>query len=71
MVEEDHKTGGYGAQIISWAAEELFYTLDAAPLRIAGKDVPVPYNRTLELASIPTADSIAKEIIVWGEKNGL
>ena len=71
MVEEDHKTGGYGAQIISWAAEELFYALDAAPLRIAGEDVPIPYNRTLELASIPTVASITKEIIIWGEKNGL
>jgi len=71
VVEEDHKTGGYGAQIVSWAAEKLFYSLDAAPLRLAGEDVPIPYNRTLELASIPTPDSIAADIIKWGEKNGL
>ena len=69
MVEEDHKTGGYGAQIVSWAAEALFYALDAPPLRIAGKDVPIPYNRTLELASIPTPDSIAEAIIAWGRSN--
>jgi len=71
VVEEDHKTGGYGAQIVSWAAEEVFYALDAPPLRIAGVDTPIPYNRTLELASIPTPDSIARDIIAWGEKNGL
>ncbi len=71
VVEEDHKTGGYGAQIVSWAAEKLFYSLDAPPLRIAGGDTPIPYNRTLELASIPTPDSIAREIITWGQKNGL
>jgi len=71
VVEEDHKTGGYGAQIVSWAAEEMFYTLDAPPLRIAGEDVPIPYNRKLELASIPTPDSIAQKIIEWGQKNGL
>ncbi len=71
MVEEDHKTGGYGAQIVSWAAENLFYSLDAPPLRIAGADVPIPYNRQLELSSIPTPDSIAKEIIKWGRQNGL
>ncbi len=69
MVEEEHKTGGYGAQIVSWAAEEMFYTLDAAPLRIAGADVPIPYNRTLELLSIPTPDSIAEQIIDWGRRN--
>jgi len=69
MVEEDHKTGGYGAQIVAWAAEEMFYALDAPPLRLAGADTPVPYNRTLELASIPTPDSIAADIIAWGKKN--
>jgi len=69
MVEEDHKMGGYGAQIVSWAVEELFYALDAPPLRLAGEDVPIPYNRRLELASIPTPDSIARDIIEWGRKN--
>ncbi len=71
MVEEDHKTGGYGAQIVSWASEHCFYELDAPPLRIAGLDTPIPYNRTLELASIPTPDSIAQQIIQWGKQNGL
>jgi pyruvate dehydrogenase E1 component beta subunit len=71
MVEEDHKTGGYGSQIVAWAAEDLFYELDAPLLRLAGADIPVPYNRTLELASIPTAKSIASDIIEWGRKNDL
>ena len=71
IVEEDHKTGGYGAQIAAQIAEELFYSLDAPILRIAGEDVPIPYNRTLELASIPTPDKIATKVIEWGRKNGL
>ena len=71
VVEEDHKMGGYGAQIVSFVAEELFFSLDAPPLRIAGEDVPIPYNRTLELASIPTPKSIAKKVVDWGRKNGL
>lgn len=71
VVEEGHKTGSYGAQIIALASEEIFYALDAPPLRIAGEDVPIPYNRALELASIPTPDSIAEDIITWGQKNGL
>ncbi len=71
VVEEDHKMGGYGAQIVSFVTEKLFYQLDAPPLRIAGADVPIPYNRRLELASIPTPASIAKDIIEWGEVNGL
>ena len=71
VVEEDHKMGGYGAQIVSFVAEDLFFSLDAPPLRIAGEDVPIPYNRTLELASIPTPKSIAKKVVDWGRKNGL
>lgn len=69
MVEEDHKTGGFGTQVTSWAAEEMFYALDAPPLRLAGEDVPIPYNRTLELLSIPTPKTIAQQIIAWGKKN--
>ncbi len=71
IVEEDHKTGGYGAEVIARISEELFYELDAPPLRIAGQDVPIPYNRTLELASIPTPKKIAQKIIQWGRENGL
>ncbi len=71
LVEEDHKTGGYGAEVIARISEELFYSLDAPPLRIAGEDVPIPYNRRLELASIPTPDTIAQKIIQWGHSNGL
>ncbi len=71
MVEEEHKTAGYGAEVVARISEELFYSLDAPPLRIAGEDVPIPYNRTLELASIPTPEKIAQKIIQWGRKNGL
>jgi len=71
VVEEDHKTGGFGSQIVSWTAEELFFALDAPPLRIAGEDVPIPYNRTLELASIPTPTSIKEKIIEWGKNNDI
>jgi len=71
MVEEDHKTGGFGSQVISYVSEELFFYLDAPPLRIAGEDVPIPYNRNLELASIPTPDKIAAKLIAWGRENGL
>ena len=71
IVEEDHKTGGFGAQIASKIAEEVFYELDAPILRIAGEDVPIPYNRKLELASIPTPDKIYEKIVNWGKENGL
>ncbi|PHS58328.1 MAG: alpha-ketoacid dehydrogenase subunit beta [Sulfurimonas sp.] len=71
IVEEGHRMGSYGAQIISWAVEKLFYSLDAAPLRLCGENVPIAYNRKLELASIPTPDTIKRDIIFWGRQSGL
>ncbi len=71
LVEEDHKTGGYGAEVIAKITESLFYELDAPPLRIAGEDVPIPYNRKLELASIPTPDKIVAQIVHWSKENGI
>ncbi len=71
LVEEDHRTGGYGSQVVSRICEELFFSLDAPPLRIAGEDVPIPYNRRLELLSIPTPEKIARQVTEWGRKNGL
>jgi pyruvate dehydrogenase E1 component beta subunit len=71
IVEEDHKTGSFGSNVISWICENMFYALDAPPLKIAGDDIPIPYNRNLELASIPTVESISDKIIKWGRENGL
>jgi pyruvate dehydrogenase E1 component beta subunit len=71
IVEEDHKTGGMGAEIAAQIMEECFYYLDAPLLRIAGEDVPIPYNRKLELASIPTPDKIVAKILKWKAENGI
>jgi pyruvate dehydrogenase E1 component beta subunit len=71
IVEEDHKTGGMGAEIATRVMEECFYDLDAPILRIAGEDVPIPYNRRLELLSIPTPDKIVKKILKWKAENGI
>ncbi len=71
IVEEDHKTGGMGGEITAQIMENCFYDLDAPILRIAGVDVPVPYNRKLELASIPTPEKIVNKILDWKAKNGI
>ncbi|WP_028950443.1 alpha-ketoacid dehydrogenase subunit beta [Sulfurihydrogenibium subterraneum] len=71
VVEENPKHGGFGAHIVSSVLEECFYNLDAPPLRIAGEDVPIPYNRKLELLAIPTPEKIYSKIVEWGKQNGL
>jgi len=58
VVEEDCRFAGAGAEIIATLNERCFYDLDAAPSRVAGLDMPTPFNGALEAASIPDIDDI-------------
>lgn len=63
IVEEDWKTGGVGAEISAQIYEHLFTALDAPIIRVAGKDVPMPYAKNLERAAIPQVDDILQAAI--------
>jgi pyruvate dehydrogenase E1 component beta subunit len=66
VVEEGWKSYGVGSEIVSRIYEEAFDYMDAPIIRIAQKEVPLPYNRTLEQAALPqVADivSAAKEVL--------
>ena len=58
VVEEDCKTVGFGAEIVARIVEECFDELDAPVVRIAGEDVPIPYNQKLEALAIPSVERI-------------
>ena len=60
VVEEGWKTGGYGAQVAASIAEEGFDYLEAPVVRVAGKDVPMPYNRDLEIAAMPSVQEVVQ-----------
>jgi pyruvate dehydrogenase E1 component beta subunit len=59
IAEEDCRHAGAGAEIAATLAERCFYSLDAPIQRVAGLDVPAPYNGALEAASIPRVPDIA------------
>ena len=59
VVEEDVKTAGWGAEVVSRIVEgESFYALDRSPARVAAADVPIPYNRDLEGYVRPTPEKV-------------
>jgi pyruvate/2-oxoglutarate/acetoin dehydrogenase E1 component len=59
IVHEAPITGGFGGEVAAViASSEAFDRLDAPISRLAGRDIPIPYNRILEKASVPQIDDI-------------
>src|SRR3954452_16719218 len=50
---EAYTRAGYGAEIIAHVVEAAFDYLDAPPLRVCARNVPVPYSEVLETAALP------------------
>ena len=62
VVEETWRTGGFGATVVGLIQEEAFDSLDAPVARVAGEEVPMPYSRYLEQASIPDESRVIKAV---------
>ncbi len=62
VVEEDSGFAGAGAEVAATLGERCFYQLDNPPRRHAALELPIPYNRTLEAACIPTVESICEAV---------
>jgi pyruvate dehydrogenase E1 component beta subunit len=52
-VDEAWRSGSLAGEVLARVAEEAFYELDAAPARVCGEEVPVPYAKHLEDAALP------------------
>lgn len=62
IVHEAVKTGGFGAEVAARIAEhEAFDYLEAPIRRLAGREIPIPYNRTLEYHTVPQVEDIVAE----------
>ena len=59
VVHEDIVTCGFGAEVAAWIGEHCFGDLDAPVRRIGATDNHVPYEPTLEKATLPQTDDIA------------
>jgi pyruvate/2-oxoglutarate/acetoin dehydrogenase E1 component len=62
IVHEAARTGGFGAELAAELAEsDAFGYLDAPIVRLAGRDIPIPYNRNLEKHSVPQVEDIVEK----------
>ncbi|OOZ40558.1 alpha-ketoacid dehydrogenase subunit beta [Solemya pervernicosa gill symbiont] len=63
IVEEAEAPVGVGSEVMAIINEECFFELDAPPIRVSAKNVPVPYNHTLEKAVIPNAGDVVDAVL--------
>lgn len=68
VVHEARRNAGFGAEVVSQITEELFFEMEAPPLRIGAMDVPVPFAAPLEKQYMPTGASITQDIVNWLDK---
>ena len=66
-ITESRRNSGFGAELVAQITENRFFDLEAPPLRIASKNMPVPFAPELENAYRPSKDSILESIIDWME----
>jgi pyruvate/2-oxoglutarate/acetoin dehydrogenase E1 component len=58
VTHQSPERAGVGAEIVSCALEDVFDYFDAPPIRVCGKNVPIPYNLSLEAAVVPQVEDI-------------
>jgi pyruvate/2-oxoglutarate/acetoin dehydrogenase E1 component len=62
IAHEAHKRAGPGAEIAAMLAEEAVEYLDAPIIRVAAKNVPLPYNPELENYVLPSTQDILEAV---------
>ncbi len=62
IVHEAVKRGGFGAELAALVSEKAIDALDAPIVRVAARAVPMPYNDTLERATIPTQQDVVEAV---------
>ncbi|MEM7125115.1 MAG: alpha-ketoacid dehydrogenase subunit beta [Chloroflexota bacterium] len=62
VVHEAVRNGGFGGEVVARISESTaFDYLDAPIRRLAGLNIPIPYNRNLEQAAVPQVEDIIDE----------
>ncbi|QBJ96924.1 alpha-ketoacid dehydrogenase subunit beta [Rhodococcus sp. ABRD24] len=62
VVDEGWRSGSLAAEVMARIVEEAFFDLDAPPARVCSREVPMPYARHLEEATLPQPDKIVAAV---------
>jgi pyruvate dehydrogenase E1 component beta subunit len=58
VVDEGWRSGGLAAEVMARIMEQAFYELDAPVARVCSEEVPVPYAKHMEEATLPQVEDI-------------
>lgn len=61
-VEETPRSGGWGTEIVSEVAGQVFGDLRAPAIRVTAPDVPVPFSKPLEDRYAPTTMEVRRQV---------
>jgi pyruvate dehydrogenase E1 component beta subunit len=62
VVEEGWRSYGVGSEVVSRIYEQAFDYVDAPIIRVAQKEVPLPYNQTLEQLALPQVEDVINAV---------
>jgi pyruvate dehydrogenase E1 component beta subunit len=62
VVDEGWRSGGLAAEVMARIMEQAFYELDAPVARVCSEEVPVPYAKHLEEATLPQPEKIVAAV---------
>jgi pyruvate/2-oxoglutarate/acetoin dehydrogenase E1 component len=62
IVHEAVKNSGFGAELVALINEKAFDALDAPIQRVAGEEVPMPFNPHLESLAIPDVNKVVAAV---------
>jgi pyruvate dehydrogenase E1 component beta subunit len=63
VAEEAEAPVGVGAEVLAILNEDCFFELDAAPVRVSARNVPIPYAHNLERAVIPSHKDVVRAVL--------
>jgi pyruvate dehydrogenase E1 component beta subunit len=58
VIDEGWRSGGLAAEVMARIMEQAFYELDAPVARVCSEEVPVPYAKHMEEATLPQVEDI-------------
>ena len=62
VVDEAWRTGSFAGEVIAQIVEQAFFELDAPLARVCSEEVPVPYAKHLEEATLPQPEKIVAAV---------